>query len=419
MLHTAYYAHSPMEASDGTDQVKDAVGEVRGSHACDPAKMTAQLPAFSDVIELAPDGIVILDGEGSIVYVNSRIVALFGYASSELVGRSVEALIPEHLRSRHTGHRRTYLDAPRVRSMGNPRLPLLGRRKDGGDFPVEIELAPLERGAARWTVAFVRDATERRAIMEELERSRSGAQEVARVKGEFLALAAHDLSQPAQTVELILGSLERLADLPSDVAELARIASASVARMRELLKMLLDISRLESGSIRINEQQVPVTEMFESLERQFSPAANAKSIQLRTRSSSHVLETDPTLLRGILANLVSNAIRYTPSGTVYLECENAADGGVTLAVRDTGIGIPAEQHERIFDDFYRGADAEREHRDGFGLGLGIVRRLSSLLALPVTLDSEIGRGSTFGVHVPKRKVSMLPHDLATTSAPAS
>lgn len=374
--------------------------------------MNTLLPEFSDIIERAPDGVVIVDTTGSIVYANHRITALFGFSASELVGRPIEVLIPERLRVEHAKHRQLIADSPQMRSMGDPRVALFGRRKDGSSFPVEIELAPLAKSGMRWTAAFVRDATERRAIMEELEKSRRAALEMARVKGEFLSLAAHDLSQPAQTLDLIVGSLERQANLPVEIAELSKLASSSVARMRELLKMLLDISRLESGSIRVNEQPVQVAELFDTLERQFSPAARTKLLRLRTQASPRVLETDPTLLRGILSNLVSNAIRYTPSGEVVVECADSKDGGVTLAVRDTGVGIPREQHRQIFNDFYRGPTAEQENRDGFGLGLGIVRRLSDLLALPVTVDSEVGRGSTFGVHVPKRMVSVLPDDLA-------
>lgn len=373
--------------------------------------MTKRLPPFSDVIERAPDGVVVVDNEGLIVYANSRIVAMFGFTLDELVGRPVETLIPDHLHHRHMSHRKAYADAARVRPMGDPRLPLHGRRKDGSEFPVEIQLAPLESGAERWTLAFVRDATERRAIFEELERSRRSAHDVARLKGEFLSLAAHDLSQPAQTAELVMSALERHGSIPSDVAELAKIASTSLARMRELLKVLLDISRLESGAIQVNAQPVQVAEIFEGLARQFSPAARAKALQIRSRPLPRVLETDPTLLRGILSNLVANAIRYTSRGEVYLECADS-DGGVELSVHDTGIGIPKEQHERIFDDFYRSAEAEREHREGFGLGLGIVRRLSNVLELPVTTRSEVGRGSTFTVHVPKDKVSPLPGTFA-------
>jgi two-component system CheB/CheR fusion protein len=116
------------------------------------------------------------------------------------------------------------------------------------------------------------------------------------------------------------------------------------------------------------------------------------------------VETDPALLRTILANLVANAIRYTPRGEVQVGCFASPTGSLHLVVSDTGIGIPEDQLRTIFEDFYRLDEARRAHRDGFGLGLGIVRRLSGLLELPVTVNSRIGHGSTFDVEIPAQKV---------------
>ena len=370
--------------------------------------MTEALPPFANVVEQAPDGVVIVNGSGTIVYANARIAHLFGFNLADLVGQPVEGLIPERFRSQHAGHRGTYAQNPRVRPMGDAQLLFLGRRKDGSEFPVDIQLAPIENGAERWTLVFVRDGTERRAILDDLDRSTRAAQEVARVKGEFLALAAHDLSQPVQTMELAIGLISRLTELPPECAEAIEFASTSLIRMRELLRMLLEISHLESGTIQVREQPVRVADICSDLEQQFGPVARAKAIAFRSIPCPRVIEVDPALLRGMLSNLVANAVRYTPVGEVSVECAASQDGGVDVAVRDTGIGIPAEQRTAIFDDFHRSANAERENHEGFGLGLGIVRRLSKLLGFPVTMNSELGRGSTFAVHIPKEKVSLIP-----------
>lgn len=376
--------------------------------------MTPTLPTFAAVIEQAPDGVVLLDDGGLIVYANARISGLFGFAPADLMGRPIEVLIPERFHHQHVGHRGTYLQHPRVRPMGEPRVLFLGRRVGGTEFPVEIHLAPIEIDAQQWTIAFIRDATERQTILDELTRSRQAAQEVAQVKGEFLSLAAHDLSQPIQTLELVISALERRTDLPSEFVELAALASTSLVRMRELLKMLLDISRVESGTIQVIEQPVQVADICNDLERQFGPIARAKALQLRSAPCSRIIETDPTLLRGILSNLVANATRYTSRGEVFIECTTLSDGSVRVAVHDTGIGIPQEQLHSIFEDFYRGAEAKRAHRGGFGLGLGIVRRLSTLLGFPVTVDSEVGRGSTFAVQIPRNKVFSIAEQMMPT-----
>jgi len=375
---------------------------------CKIASMTTKLPPFADLIEQAPDGVVIVNTDGMVVFANARMADLFGFAPGDLIGRPIETLLPARFRRQHAGHRGHYSASPRVRPMGDARSIFLGARIDGSEFPVEIQLAPIRWDSQRWTVAFVRDATEHQLIRDELERSRQAAEDVARLKGEFLALAAHDLSQPVQTLEFVVSCIQKQTGLPDDVASLAGIASSSLTRMRELLKMLLDISRIESGTIQVMELPIQVVDILDDLERQFGANARAKNLAFHTRSCATVLATDPTLLRAILSNLTANAIRYTPRGKVSVDCVPAADGGVRFAVQDTGIGIPPEKTQIIFDDFYRSADAESTSQDGFGLGLGIVRRLSKILGFPVTVESVVGHGSTFAVHIPKEKVQAGP-----------
>ncbi|HYM34247.1 MAG TPA: PAS domain-containing sensor histidine kinase, partial [Steroidobacteraceae bacterium] len=375
-------------------------------------RMTAQLPTFADIVARAPDGVVVIDVNGIIVYANERTADLFGFTIAELVDRKVETLLPERFRKSHVENRRGYAQQPVVRPMGTTQQSFVGRRKDDTEFPVEIQLAPLQDQNGSWTLAFVRDATERQIMLAQIKDSMHAAQEVSRIKGEFLSFAAHDLSQPVQTLELVCGSIKRLALPTTDLAELSALASSSLSRVRELLKMLLDISRIESGRLNIVDQPVSITDIYEDLERQFAPIARAKTLTFRSNPCPRIVETDPALLRGMLSNLVANATRYTSHGEVFIECTTPLDGSLQLAVHDTGIGIPPEQLDTIFEDFYRGPDAEQVARDGFGLGLGIVRRLSNLLGFPVLVQSELGRGSTFAVHIPKDKVFPIPSDVA-------
>lgn len=369
---------------------------------------THLLPAFVEVVEQAPDAIVLVDPDGLVVYANPRVRALFGIERDALIGQPVETLIPPRLREQHLTHRQRYTREPRVRLMGDARVALAGLRADGTEFPVDIHLAPIVSDGHRWTLAVIRDATERHRLMEGLHEARRAAEHIARVKGEFLAMAAHDLSQPEQTLDLVVGSIERSVAPGSEIAQLVTLASSSLARMRELLKMLGEISRLESESVQVVEEPVGVLEMYEYLERQFRPVAQAKALKFVSEPCPYVVETDPTLLRGMLSNLVSNAIRYTSQGTVVLQCLEPPDGSLRLAVSDTGIGIPDDQVQTIFEDFRRLEEARRIHREGFGLGLGIVRRLSELLGLPVDVESSVGRGSTFRVSIPPAKVHRMP-----------
>jgi PAS domain S-box-containing protein len=360
------------------------------------------LPDFAEVIEQAPDAIVLVEAQGSIVYANQRVTQLFGFAAADLVGQPVETLIPQRARTQHAAYRMTYSRTPKVRPMGDARLALAGRHADGSEFPVDVHLAPIARGGGSWTLAIIRDATERYRSQDELRQARQLAEKTERIKGEFLAIAAHDLAQPQQTLELVIGVMARIG--PRDVAELAAEASASLALMRELLKMLLEISRLESGTLQVITEPISVNDICSDLERQFGPVARSRGLRFTVEPCPNIVETDPTLLRSMLSNIVSNAIRYTPAGEVRVRCAAFDDGSVRLAVHDTGIGIPGDRQQAIFEDFNRLEEARRIHADGFGLGLGIVRRLSGLLGFAVSVDSTPGRGSTFQTHIPANKV---------------
>ncbi len=213
----------------------------------------------------------------------------------------------------------------------------------------------------------------------------------------------HDLTQPVQALELAIAQIERKAGAEDSAAELL-MARGSVERMRELLRMLLEICRIESGKVHVDEQPMRISEMFGYLERQFGPAARAKGLAFTCGRADQVIETDATFLRSLLANLVSNAIRYTRDGEVRLRVQLRPQGALRLEVSDTGIGIARSELERIFEDFRRLDPARRATAEGFGLGLGIVRRVSCILGLPVTVRSRLGRGSTFCVEIPAGKV---------------
>ena len=364
----------------------------------------SRLPTFAELLDQAPDAVILVDAGGSIVYANRCVVHLFGVEPVDLLGLAVKTLIPEFVRAQYDPMRRLCHGAQHSGSVENARMTLTGRRGDGRELPVEIHFAPIERDGQRWTLAVVRDATEQHRILDEMRAARQVAVEMARVKGDFLGFAAHDLSQPVQTLELMLNAIEQRAQQSSEIAELSALATMSLARMRELLKMLLEISRIESGTLRIHEQPVRVAEVYEYLERQFGPVARSKALAFVTEPCHHIVEADPTLLRGMLSNLVANAIRYTLGGEVRLHSTTSADGRLCLSVCDTGIGIPAEHLHTIFQDFRRLAETVPTAGEGFGLGPGIVRRLSDLLGFPVTVQSILGRGSTFGIEIPASKV---------------
>ncbi len=357
------------------------------------------------LLDAAPDAMIIVNASGMIVFANRQVSALFGYAHDEIVGRSVETLMPERFRIRHVGHRDDYASNVRVRPMGAG-LEFLGRRQDGAEFPVEISLSPIAEGEQILVAAAIRDMTDRRRVEAELiearrsaEIAREAADRASQAKSRFLATASHDLRQPLQTLALLNGGLRRISK-GADVTDALLQQDQAIGAMSRLLNALLDISKLESGAIKPEPTDFTVATLFEELRREFATLAASKGLQFEIEScADDCVHTDPSLVGQILRNLVSNAIKYTREGWVRLRCLHEA-ALLRIEVLDTGIGIPADQISHIYDEFYQVAGPVNRARDGYGLGLSIVQRLVRLLTLELDVHSEVGRGSAFSLLLP-------------------
>jgi two-component system, sensor histidine kinase len=362
-------------------------------------------------LDAAPDAMIIIDASGCIQFVNRQVSALFGYPRDEIVGQSIEHLIPERFRAQHIGHRKHYADNPRVRSMGAG-LDLFGRRRDGTEFPVEISLSPVQEGDDFLVAAAVRDVTERKHVEVELAVARQSTERARQVadlaredadranlaKSRFLATASHDLRQPLQALSLLNGSLRRMVTVP-DAADALRQEEQAIGAMSRLLNALLDISKLESGAIKPEPTDFTVAALFNELRSDFASLAANKGLKLQIEQCTDCVHSDPSLVQQILSNLVSNAIKYTREGWVRLRCLHQ-QAMVRIEVLDTGIGIPADQIRYIYDEFYQIGIPSNASRDGYGLGLSIVQRLVKLLDLRLDVRSEIGKGSAFSLLLP-------------------
>ena len=352
---------------------------------------------YRDLLDAAPDALLIVDDEGIVVYANAQVEALFGYERSEILGQSIEILVPARHRAPHVAHRAGFSAAPRKRPMGSG-LQLAAVRKDGTEFPVEISLSPHRASTGILYSAAIRDVTERVRVEHELRRARAEAEQASAAKSRFLAAASHDLRQPLQAAILYGNILKRqLRDTPN--GETASKLQSSLDALRDLLNRLLDVSRLEAGAITPELRDLSVPILFERLEDEFAPQAAEKGVELRIRTYPWRVRSDAELLMQLLRNLISNALRYTERGGVLVGCRRAGPG-LRIQVWDTGIGIAPQELEAIFEEFYLVANAARQRLAGIGLGLAIVRGLSRLLGHPVRVRSVLGRGSVFEVLVP-------------------
>ena len=349
------------------------------------------------ILDSAPDAMVIVDGEGTILFANQQVSALFGHAAADIVGQPIETLIPERFHGRHVGHRESYGSGMKVRPMGTG-LGLFALRNDGSEFPVEISLSPVRDGARSLVAAAIRDVTDRKRVEAERVAAREAADRANQAKSRFLAAASHDLRQPLQTLAMLNGTLQRLVRDPAASDAVAHQGQA-IAAMSRLLNSLLDISKLESGAVRPEITDFRVAGVFEELRIEFASLATSKGLELRIDQCADCVHSDPSLVAQILKNLLANAIKYTREGCVQLRCLHE-HSLVRIEVLDTGVGIAPEQMRHIFDEFYQVGVSPNTTRDGYGLGLSIVDRLVRLLDVRLDVQSEVGKGSSFALELP-------------------
>ncbi len=248
-------------------------------------------------------------------------------------------------------------------------------------------------------------------LIEQLQKQKEIAEQANVAKSKFLAAASHDLRQPLHALGLFASALDERIKFP-EVRVLVNNINRSVAALEELFNALLDISRLDAGIIQPKLQHFRLNEMAERLNAEFAAQARQKGLGFQLDGPDATVYCDPTLLENMLRNLIGNAIRFTRSGEVKVvwHCEGPQ---VLIEVRDTGIGIPEEDREHIFQEFLQLNNPERDRTKGLGLGLAIVRRLAGLLQITITLQSTEGSGSIFRLAVPLGDTALISDERAT------
>ena len=249
---------------------------------------------------------------------------------------------------------------------------------------------------------------------DELTTARDVSERANRFKTRFFTAVGHDLLQPLHAARL---SASALVDQDSSEQQrrLATRIEHALTTVEELLRSILDISKLEAGVISPSVRIVPLGEVFASLIVDIEPLAKAKGLDLRRRRTELAVMSDPLMLRRIVQNLVANAVQYTRSGGIMLAARRRGSD-VRIEVWDTGPGIPEAERNRIFEEFQRGSEADRATEGGFGLGLSIVQRMSEALGHSVGLCSREGRGTRFSITVPFAGIVRYSVDTAATTA---
>lgn len=384
---------SPLETEEGL-MVMCAVRDITDRQE---ARRTSDRK-FRDLLESAPDAMVIVNENGLIVLINTQTVRLFGWKHDELLGKPVETLVPQRFRRAHPAHRSGFFAQPKVRQMGAG-LELYGLRKDDSEFPVEISLSPIQTEEGLLIASTIRDATERK-------RTEQVLQEANRLKSEFLANMSHELRTPLNG---ILGFSELLVDqrfgaLNDKQREYIQDIHECGKHLLQLINDVLDLSKVEAGKMDVYTEVFDPKIAIAAVMGIVTPLARKKQVRLNPATVQGIesVTLDAQKFKQILFNLLSNAVKFTDaSGQIFVSLESDGANRIRLIVRDTGIGIASAELPRLFEAFRQLDSSLSRRHEGTGLGLTLTRKLIELQGGHIEVESVQGEGSTFKVFLPQ------------------
>lgn len=380
----------------------------------------------------AAEGILVADGSGTITRANPSAEKLFGYDKNELTGKKIEVLVPKRLTDKHLSHREKYNHNPHARTMGAG-IELNGLKKDGKEFPIEISLSPYNTDNGRFVIAFIVDITLRKQAeeklknysaelenqvknrtlileeaIEELEKTKKELhnaldkeKELNGLKSRFVSMASHEFRTPLTTMMSSLSLVTKYGDQndkENQVKHVSKIKRA-INNLTDILNDFLSVSKLEEGRIENMPEEfnskIFITDIIADMQ---TMASSGQSILLKHTGNDMVC-LDKKLLKNILFNLISNAIKFSPQGGVIEIATDVTDSTVKISVKDEGIGIPKEDQKHLFERFFRGHNAT--HIQGTGLGLNIVTRYAELMNGSISFESKENKGTTFTIIIPQ------------------
>ncbi|MBI4930388.1 MAG: PAS domain-containing sensor histidine kinase [Bacteroidetes bacterium] len=380
----------------------------------------------------AVEGILVINEKGEITRMNPSAEKLFGYGKNELIGKRIEVLVPQRLAQRHVEHRDKYNEHPHARSMGGG-MELFGMKKDGKEFPVEISLSPYSTDEKKFTIAFIVDITHRKQAeekmknysaelelqvknrtlileeaIEELEKTQKDLnvslekeKELNGLKSRFVSMASHEFRTPLATIQSSLSLVKKygeIQDIEKQDKHISKIKS-SISNLTDILNDFLSVSKLEEGKVENISEEFNLNEFVSEIISEMQSITKGGQNIFYTYSGNESVSLDKKLLKNILFNLVSNAIKFSPEGKSIEISSDVKKSSVKIIVKDKGIGISKEDQKYLFERFFRGHNAT--HIQGTGLGLNIVAKYIELMNGSIDVSSEENKGTTFIITFPQ------------------
>ena len=400
---------------------------------------------MTSLFENATEGIILTNQRGVIVLVNPAAEKIFGYQVNELIGKTIEVLLPDHVRNRHEDLRKDFYKTPQNRVMGHGR-DLYARKKDGTDFPVEVSLSHYQRNDELYVIAFVIDITFRKQIeanmvqqkkelekvtddirklnmgleakveertvilkealmkleqsQHELSEALDKERELNEIKSRFVSMASHEFRTPLSTVlssASLLGKYTGADDQDKRNKHINRIKD-SVKHLNDILEDFLSLGKLDEGKVMASFADLDIQSLVHDTTEEMRGLLKKGQDFIYVHSGSTAVHSDKKLLKNILINLITNAIKFSDEGSPIQINSTADDQYVTISVADKGIGIAEPDQEHLFSSFFRGKNAI--NIQGTGLGLHIVKRYLDLLGGNIQLESKLDEGTKITFSIP-------------------